>query len=726
MSESSEPRADKPPTDADRPTAGHTADNAPNNTAEQLELKLPDESSSPRDLALWAGVLALLTLIAYWPATNGDFLWRDDRAATSPRFVGTGALGRNWFDRWDTPQSFPLPAYQPVALTAYWLEYQLGGHTPEGVPAPMAYHIASLIFLAGSAILLWLALRELKIPGAWLIAAIFALHPVHAEPVSWISEQPITLAGLLFFGSIYLYLLFIGFLDADRSERAAGKAGIDPAQTWGLLAGSALLCLLAILSHPAAVVLPLVILLILRWRKRVTTIDTWVLVALFAAGAILWLLNSKLPRATDSTNLLQASIATQISVVGRAMGFSAASLIFPVHLSIFYSSSGLALGLILAALVAGVLFGSYLMEPVVGPGPFTGLAIYALLAGASVNWFDPSRLSSIIDPTAYLAIAPLISLAVIWAAQTIQRAKFQGPQLAVGCSAVLLIALAIPAWLAAHTFENPIALWRDTLKSHPDSVLAEASLAEQLRLQGMEDTSEGNRDAMDADFAEALDHAGTALRLNPGNASAQQTWANILVDKGDDAGALPHFQAALQSDPANAPTRNAYASALMALGRFRPAIEQLDESLAQDPASLLTHRMLGKAYFGIGDFARTIREEQLALSTNPTDNVARELLGDAQAQLGQLNEARDSYVMVLTDPAQRQRADLWSKIARLKDRQGDYDLAVQYLQAAQKLAPDDQEINKSLTAEQEKQRRAAATRPSSRSATEPATTQATP
>ena len=230
MSESSESeKSEKPLIDAEQLAAANAA------AAEQLELRLPDESSAPKELVLWAGVLALLTLIVYWPATNGSFLWRDDRAAISPETFGPGAISRIWLQRWDEPKSFTQPMYQPVAATAFWLEYQLGGHAPDGAPVAMAYHIASLVFHAGAAILLWLVLRELKLRGSWLIAAVFALHPLHTEPVSWVAEQAIVLAGLFFIGSIYCYLLFLKFLDRDIAERAAGQPGVDPAQNVGAI-----------------------------------------------------------------------------------------------------------------------------------------------------------------------------------------------------------------------------------------------------------------------------------------------------------------------------------------------------------------------------------------------------------------------------------------------------------------------------------------------------------
>src|SRR5581483_9778672 len=101
--------------------------------------------------------------------------------------------------------------------------------------------------------------------------------------------QGIVLAGLFFIGSIYTYVLFIHWLDRDRAERAEGKPGLDPAQTWGFFAGSVVLCLLAMLAHPVGTVLPLVVLLVLWWRRRITNLDTAVWVILFLIGAVLWL-----------------------------------------------------------------------------------------------------------------------------------------------------------------------------------------------------------------------------------------------------------------------------------------------------------------------------------------------------------------------------------------------------------------------------------------------------
>jgi tetratricopeptide (TPR) repeat protein len=732
MSESIEPENPQTPVEpAVTPTP--PADAANTDAADQLELKLPDESSAPKDLALWAGVLVLLTLIAYWPATDGSFLWRDDRAADSAQFVGPGALGRSWSQRWSSPESYGLSVYQPVALTAYWLEYQAGGHTAAGLPSPMVYHIASLVFLAGGAIFLWLVLRELKLPGAWLAAAVFVLHPMHAEAVSWIDQQPIALAGLFFFGSVYTYLLFLQNDDRDRAERAAGRQGVDPAITWGFYAGSALLSLLAMLSSPSAFVLPAIILLLLWWKNRFTSRDALLLLPLLLIGLFLWFKNAGLATPGDHPDLFHAGLLQQAIAVGHGLGFSIIKLIAPLGFEVIYPPANSALGLAVLVLVIGLLVVLFLVQSIIGRGWFFAVASFALLSAASLNWFDAGRLSFVTDAAAYLSIAPLTAVVIVLISRNVRRVLQQSalPQATVGASAVLMVVLGGLSWARAHVFDSPVAMWRDLANKRPDYVLAEASLAEQLRLQAEVDAANNDKTTMSQDFDEAIQHAKAALALDPDNASAQRTWANVLVAQGDDASALAHFDAALRPDPENSPINQEYGSALLTLGRFDAARRHLNLALKGEPGSPDLHRLLGKAYAGLGNFDRAISEETLATGMNYTDAAAWLLLADAQARAGRLDDAMQSYAKVpVYDPTQMTRPDVFVAMSKVRDRQGNYASAVEYLKLAQKVPDPDEKadgltqkkIDQMVSEEEEKARRAAATRPAtSQSATAPAT-----
>jgi tetratricopeptide (TPR) repeat protein len=686
--------------------------------AEQLEIKLPGEAVLPKDLALWAGVLALLALTAFWQSTGGSFLWRDDIIAVNPQFAPPGALSRIWLLRWDLPGEFRQSVYQPVAQTAFWLESQLGGRNSQGIASPMPYHIASLVFVALSAIVLWLLLREMKIPGSWLIAGIFALHPLHAEPASWIAEQPIVLAGLFFFAAIWTYLLFTIWLDQDKADRLAGKPGLDPAQTWGFFAGSIALCVMAMLTHPAATVLPAVILLLLWSRRRLHTLDQTVLGVLLLVGAGLWLKNTDLHHAGDAPGLLQSGVVAQLSAIGQSMAMSTIRLIAPIWLSIIYGDSPAEL--VAVVLCAAALAGAFFFERKFGRGVIAALAAFALLSAASVNWFDDSRLSHVTDCSAYLPMLPILMLIVAAFARVIERSKPRGPNLVVGVSTAVLLLVGVPSWVRTHVFQSPVTLWQDTVNRHPDSVLAESSLAQALRGQARLDAAAENKDAVESDYNQAVDHAQAALKLDPHNAAAEEIWAEVLVDRGQDAQALPHFAAAVAGDPKNARVLTEYGSALVVLARFQEAIGILNRSLAQDYSLGVTHRLLGQAYLGRKDYERTIKEERLAVETDPADTAAWEVMGDAQVKLNQLKDAIESYARVNADGS-LVRPELCMKMGRVKDLQGDYEKAVAYMTLAQQLVPDDTAIKAELDAEKIKQQKAAATRPSTRNTTAPST-----
>ena len=92
--------------------------------------------------------------------------------------------------------------YYPLLHSAFWLEHKLWGD------ATLGYHMVNIVLHCLAALLVVLVLRRLKIPGAFLAAAIFALHPVHVESVAWITEQKNTLSAVFYLSALMVYLKF--------------------------------------------------------------------------------------------------------------------------------------------------------------------------------------------------------------------------------------------------------------------------------------------------------------------------------------------------------------------------------------------------------------------------------------------------------------------------------------------------------------------------------------
>src|SRR5437867_7371745 len=131
-----------------------------------------------------AGLLVAATLAAYIPALQAGYIWDDDAYITdNPTLATLDGLRRIWFD----PQA--LPQYYPMVHTTYWVEHHLWGLRPFG------YHLDNVLLHALSVLLLWRVLELLSVPGAWLAALLFALHPVHVESVAWITERKNVLSG---------------------------------------------------------------------------------------------------------------------------------------------------------------------------------------------------------------------------------------------------------------------------------------------------------------------------------------------------------------------------------------------------------------------------------------------------------------------------------------------------------------------------------------------------
>src|SRR5688500_12510455 len=152
----------------------------------------------PHPLALAACLLIAVTFAAYAPALRAGFIWDDEAHLTAPSLRSPAGLGRIWFEPGATQQFYPL------LHSAFWLEHKLWGDSPFG------YHFVNVLLHATAATLFGALLRRLAVPGAWLAAFLFLLHPVCVESVAWISEQKNTLSLVFYLAAGLAYLRFGG------------------------------------------------------------------------------------------------------------------------------------------------------------------------------------------------------------------------------------------------------------------------------------------------------------------------------------------------------------------------------------------------------------------------------------------------------------------------------------------------------------------------------------
>jgi hypothetical protein len=197
----------------------------------------------------WNGLLGLLlvlgVILVYQPVWHAGFIWDDDEYITKNKLLSApDGLWRIWFSLDSPPQYFPL------TYTVFRLEYALWGLNTTG------YHWVNLLFHAGNALLIWWLLRRLNVPGAWLAAAIWALHPVQVETVAWITELKNVLMCFCYLLALHAWITFV-----ERNSR----------RRWMSYAIPLVLFALALSAKTTACTLPAALLLILWWLKRPIT-----------------------------------------------------------------------------------------------------------------------------------------------------------------------------------------------------------------------------------------------------------------------------------------------------------------------------------------------------------------------------------------------------------------------------------------------------------------------
>src|SRR5438309_12122980 len=139
---------------------------------------------------LLAGGLLVLIALAYSRLRNAGFIWDDEQHLTqNPVIVGPLGFAEIW--------TSARAVYYPLVLTTFWILHKFVGLNP------LPYHVLNVAWHALAALLLWRVLIQLGVRGAWLGAALWALHPVMVQSVAWVTELKNTQSCLFYLLSSY-------------------------------------------------------------------------------------------------------------------------------------------------------------------------------------------------------------------------------------------------------------------------------------------------------------------------------------------------------------------------------------------------------------------------------------------------------------------------------------------------------------------------------------------
>lgn len=542
-----------------------------------------------------------------------------------------------------------IPQYYPLVHTSFWIEYRLWGIEP------MGFHAMNLALHAAVSVLVWRLLIRLRVPGAWLAAAIFAIHPVHVETVAWASERKNLYSAAFALGSILAYLRFA---PADAPLQA-GEPAATRATRWYLL--SLALYVAALLSKTVVVTTPAV-LLVLRWwkRGRLDERDVRPLLPFFAVGLPLALLTVWIERvhvgATGAS--WELSAAERILVAGRAVWFYLGKLCWPHPLGFVYPRWDPDPGAVWQwAFPAAVLFVTAALLGLrrrLGRGPLAALLLFTGILAPALGFFDvyPFLFSFVADHYQYHASIAAIALAAAAASLVFAHARRVGRVVSVAVLAIL----ALLAHRETHAYRDDVTLIRRNAAIQPDAWAARyrlgialqnerrfreaiAELEEAVRLYpafapahasiGINLVALGRPDEAAAAFERALAgdldddaRAGTQLQLG-----------NLRVTQGRLSEAARAFRAGAALSPQPAELEYSLGVVLRQLGDVEGSLAALRSSIGHSPEVAKSRYALGLVLLESEDAAAAEAQLRLALALDPDHQAARQLLEAARSRL---------------------------------------------------------------------------------------------
>ena len=551
---------------------------------------------------LKALLLFFMAVLIYIPAMNGGYIYDDDNLLYNNPAIrrGYGWNAEAWKGLW----SFWLPVgadaaaaadYAPLADTTLWLEWRFWGNNgdlngPERDPhfqgiGSTGYHITNIILHGIAALLLWYMLAQMGIPGAWLAALVWAVHPVCAESVAWISERRNTLSMGLF------ALTMISWFNFQRTRR------------WSKYYLAILLFILTMFAKTSIVMLPVVLLLCVWWmRNRVTWDDVLEAVPFFLISLIFGIITLYFQnyRAINK-EFVPGFITNPIERIPSAcfaLGFYFYKIILPINLNLIYqqwhrtlqhagtspesilialnqqkyvaySFMGIAKELIIGVNFAAFFYWAWRRRDTWGRHAILGMGFFVIMIAPVLGFTRMAymRLTLVSDHFQYAPMVGVIALCVAGLVQMYHRLQptFRPLLVAVGVGFIGIFSCL--TCIRAIAFSEPEKLWVDNLKKNPDSWQGHSHLGaiywQQNNVKGALD--EWEQSVIFApylyethnNFALALNRTGD---LDPAN---KQQYMDA---------ALQQFKTAVSIDPDQFKVRTNYANALFAAGNYEQQV----------------------------------------------------------------------------------------------------------------------------------------------------------
>jgi tetratricopeptide (TPR) repeat protein len=564
--------------------------------------------------------LVLATVFVYFQTFHFGFVaYDDDRYVYQNPVVEAGLTSSSLSWAFTT---FQQANWHPLTWISYLLDARLFGMNPG------AFHLVNVLFHAASAVLLFLALFRMTRrtwPSA-VVAALFALHPLHVESVAWISERKDVLCAFLEMIALLLYALY--------AQRPTLKRYLPMTLVFAL----------SVMAKPMSVTFPLVLLLLdywplrriewpLKWPKdRLVLLEKAPLLLVSLAAGMLTLAAQSNYGAVIS--LENSPLATRLANAATAYAIYIKQAFWPADLAVLYPAAppapyavGLALLVLLAVTAAALACAR--TRPYLFTGWFWYLGMLAPVIGI-VQVGVQSRA----DRYMYFPLVGL-AIAIVWSASDWVELHPAMRRAAAAATAAVLIVFAVGTWRQAGYWKDSRTLFEHALAITERNYVMRNNL-------GMVLDSEGDENG-------AMDQYRQAIAINPQYAEPRNNLGVVLARAGDQKGAMDQYRQAIAINPAYADAHANLGHVLTgeilrsapgaSAGRFEAARSQLIEALRLKPDLAVAHADLGVLNAAAGNYQEAIAHLNQSLRLAPGDPEAHSNLCFVLQRAGRVDEA---------------------------------------------------------------------------------------
>ncbi len=579
-----------------------------------------------------SGVIFILALViaVYWPVQDFSFLDYDD-----PVYVTENVMVQKGISREGIAWAFKTTEagfWHPLTWISLMADYELYRMNPAG------YHWTNLLLHLLTTILLFLALRAMTAAGgrSLMVAALFALHPLHVESVAWIAERKDVLSACFWMLTIYAYACYV---------RKPGFLRYGPVLFFFVL---------GLMSKPMLVTMPVIMVLLDFWplgrfagagggivfspgdvgrenlKKNVYPLFLekipFFLLALVFSVLTYWAERGF--QALVPTDALPWS--TRLATAAIAAATYLWKTFWPVALAAFYPHPGDWPGLLTAGAAALHILLTILAWCMYRSRPWLLVGwLWYLITLLPVSGIIQVGSHAMADRYTYIPLVGVFIM-LVWSfpEKMLQREIPYRMYLALAGMAFLLLVLSWRASVQVQFWRNDETLFRHTLEVTADNYLAHSGLGAYLARQGQDDA--------------ALYHFNRAVAIRPDYVPAWFKRGLLYARQGLYVEAADSFQQILKESPRHGDARRQLAWNLYMAGQTDAAIIQLRELLKHEPGDGRAYNSIGVALMKKGSYSEAGDAFRKALELSPGHagyhhNLATALLAAGQEEAALLN-----------------------------------------------------------------------------------------